>query len=175
MNENNNFNSNIGMNFNQVQSNSTNVLPTNKKKSHKIVILILSIIIIALIIFIIYLLMFFEGTKILKCVQEEEMSGMNLLGTANIYFKKNKVEQVDMKIEVDLGEYIDYKDVFIEKFSEEYSTYGDGIDVDILSDDTKVYVEISANKNNFDKLDIINESNYDKVKTELESQGFKCE
>ena len=111
------------------------------------------------------------GNKTLVCTDSESMSGLDMELEITMNFKANKFSNAKGLITVDIGEYSDYKDVFIKGFEEELDDYKEkGIDVAITSDNQKIYVEFSADKENF----ITNSETYDLTKSELEKMGYTC-
>lgn len=157
-----NFNPNFGIN-----------LQYKAKKNNKSIITIVCIVLVIVVMIVGYLL--FSGSKTLTCTRVDNMYDMAMTGVVKIYFKGNRVKLMNMKINVNLGEYLEYKDAFIESFEEEYQSYKEkGIEVNITSDDSNVYAELIANKENFKATGISSSENYTEVKLDLEKQGFIC-
>ncbi len=113
--------------------------------------------------------------KTMVCTQKTEESGMTMDMTATISFVGNDAKKFDALMTVDLGEYKEYKDTFIETFKKEYKEYSDkGVNVDITSDDAKVIIKLNADKDHLKSTNFISKETFDDVKTELEKEGFSC-
>lgn len=116
-----------------------------------------------------------DEEKTMICTQKTEESGMTMDMTATIKFVGNDAKTFDALMTVDLGEYKEYKDTFIETFKSEYKEYSDkGVNVNITSEDSKVIIKLDADKEHLKSTNFISKETFDDVKTELEKEGFSC-
>lgn len=116
-----------------------------------------------------------DEERTLVCTQKTTESGMDMEMVATVNFVGNDAKEISAVMTVDLGEYIDYKDMFIDTFKEEYKEYTDkGVEVEITSKDTNVIIDIYATKDKIAETSLVSKERYDDVKEELESEGFIC-
>ena len=97
----------------------------------------------------------------------------------NIEFncRGNTATSGKLKMNIDLGSMSSYKEQFIAALEEEYSEYKKkGMDVKVSSTDNTITVDASIEKDELSTIASIsiNSENYDKVKEELEEQGYSC-
>lgn len=149
---------------------------TAPKKNKFLVPLIIGISILVVGLIVVLLVFVLGGKeKTMICTNTQSSYGMVMEMEAKMNFKKDKIQSVDALITVDLGSYSSYKDTFIESFEEEYSDYeNDGVDVNITSDDSKIYINMKASQSNYDAVGLATSESYNEVKEELEEQGFTC-
>ena len=168
---------NVNPVVNEFNSNTQYQQPVNnqpKKKNKFLLPLIIgiSVFVVTLVVVLIVLL---GGNKTLNCTRTETNSGMEMKMDATISFKNKKVSRAKVLVVVDLGNYASYKDVFINSFKEEYEKQAkDGIKVNITSDDSHVYINMEASRDNYDVLGFVTAKDYNEAKKELEADGFKC-
>lgn len=168
---------NVNPVVNEFNSNTQYQQPVNnqpKKKNKFLLPLIIgiSVFVVTLVVVLIVLL---GGNKTLNCTRTETNSGMEMKMDATISFKSKKVSSAKVSVVVDLGNYASYKDVFINSFKEEYEKQAkDGIKVNITSDDSHVYINMEASRDNYDVLGFVTAKDYNEAKKELEADGFTC-
>ena len=165
---------NMGMNPNSGMPSPVVGQPVKQKnKKLPIIIGVVAAVVVAVVVLLIVLL---GGNKSLKCKQEQSL-GMGMTMTANVEFKfegKN-VKSADMLIDVDLGSYSSFKETFIQQFEVQYAEYEEkGLDVEITSDDSKIFIEFSADKDKFEAAGFSTAGTYKEVKSDMETKGFVC-
>lgn len=155
------------------------VINNNEKKNNNLVKVIL--IVVAVIVgfcvgyFIVDALLNGNEERTLVCTQNTTESGMDMEMVATVNFVGNDAKEISAVMTVDLGEYIDYKDMFIDTFKSEYKEYTDkGVEVEITSKDTNVIIDIHATKDKIAETSLVSKEKYEDVKKELEEEGFIC-
>ena len=169
-------NMNMGVNPNMgIQPNMNMGANQVNKKSNKTMIIVISIMAALIVIGVILFFVLSGGKKSLNCTQSTTESGFDMKADVIADFKDNIIDEMSMNISVDMGEYVEYKDTFIESFEEEYAELRNrGISVDITSDDTHVYIKLGANKDTYKELDMSSSGEYEEVKNYFEGEGFIC-
>lgn len=135
---------------------------------------------IAIVVAVVAILLFFvTGNKKLTCTQELKQSVVTIKTSIDFSFKMDKAEKADARFEVVLDDkYLSYKDQFIKKFKEQYSSYEKkyGINPKYEATDKGFVMTFTTNNNNFQKIMSIskNVDSYKNIKTTVEKQGYKC-
>ena len=143
-------------------------------KGNKKIIFIVGGVLLAIVAVVVFILAFTGNSKTLTCTMSETSYGITMDMEATVKFKGDKAKSAVALITVDLGSMASYKDTYLESLEESYSGYEtDGVDVEITSDDSKIYVKISGEDTNPDFIGSSEES-YDAVKKDLEESGFTC-
>ena len=146
--------------------------PHDKQKSTKKIVIIASVLILAVVITVIF---FLNRPTTLICTETDTSVGMDMATAVTMKFKKDELTGVKVVVTIDLGEYADQKEFFIEKLEESYSSSEyEGIDLKITSDKNKVYVTMKADKNNFEHMGLVTSKTLDEAKKELEEDGYIC-
>ena len=157
-----------------IQSTTSN---QNGNKSNKKLPLIIGMIlaIIAVIGIVVFLLLTGKE-KTMVCTLSDQYLGLKTSAEAEIKFKNDRVEKIEMDMTFDLGEYAFYKDKFIEALKKGYNEQNDDVkvDIDITSDDSHIYAHMEASSNNYGILGNIQGKKYEEVKESLESDGYTC-
>ena len=150
-----------------------NVQPKTSNGNKK-VLFIVGGILLAVVAVVVFILALTGNSKTLTCTMSETSFGVTMDMEATVKFKGDKAKSAVALITVDLGSMASYKDTYLESLEESYSDYEkDGVDVEITSDDSKIYVKISGEDTNPDFIGS-SEENYDAVKKDLEESGFTC-
>ena len=173
MNENNNFNN--GMNSNPGMP--TPVVAQPAKQGNKKLLVIIGIVIAVVAVVSVVIALLLGGNKTLTCKQEQSLGmGMAMNASVDFNFNGKNVQNANMNIEVDLGNYGSFKDTFIKQFEEEYASFAEkGLNVEITSDDSKIYIKFKADRQKFEAAGLSTSGTYKEVKSDMETQGFVCE
>lgn len=156
---------------------STNKKETKKAVNNKKVAITSGVAIVAAVVAI--LMFFVTGNKKLTCTQELKQSVVTIKTSIDFSFKMDKAEKADARFEVVLDDkYVSYKDQFIKKFKEQYSSYEKkyGINPKYETTDKGFVMTFTTNNDNFQKIMSIsnNVDSYKNIKTTVEKQGYKC-
>lgn len=121
----------------------------------------------------------FTGNKTLTCTKTVDQSSLKIDTEFKVNFKMNNADSVDATFNIILDDkYLDYKDTFIEKFKQEYSTYEKKYDIKPKYEETDkgLKMTFTATNNSFQKLMSISNSanSYKNVKSDLEKDQYKC-
>lgn len=148
---------------------------SNKKSGDKKM-LIIAIVAIVAIIAVVAIVFLNKGGQTLTCTMEDNYSGMDMNMEAKFKFKSGAADSVKVKMTIDLGEYSDYKDYFVESLEKSMeSSKVEGFDYDVKTGKDNVVVTMTADKENFAAANIsVSATDYAEVKKELEESGFKC-
>ena len=179
MNENNNqVNPNNGMmgQPNMGANPNNGMMGQPKGKNKKGLIIGLSVGAVLLVAVIIAVVLLFSGKSKLVCTQTESAAnGITMKNVVEFTFKGKSANSAKAVMEVDLGNHAALKDTFIETLEGEYQTFEEqGIDMEITSDDTKVYVTLNVSKDKMKNADLTSFETYEDIKNDMEQQGFTC-
>ncbi len=124
------------------------------------------------------------SSKNLSCTSDKDYSSdMNIHQVLNIKFKNDHVSNLDMSMDVVLGEsYLDSKDSLIENIEDEFKDLSEskGVTYSIHDNVDGFDFNLKINFNKMDdiskeKVNLINyEKSYDSIKSELEDAGYIC-
>jgi len=146
-----------------------------QKKSNKNIIFIIIGVVAALIIGLLLYFLVFSGNKTLVCTNSQNAEGIMVSTNYDFKFKHNKVDTATVKMTFDLAEYASYKDEFLKEIEQEFlSDDYEGVNVEITSDDSKIYVNMNASKDSFAEAGLTEGSTYNEIKADLESEGAVC-
>lgn len=123
-------------------------------------------------------------TEVLTCETTQDLNGITMYQTMDATFTNNEVTNMDMDIDVNLGEtYAAYMDTMKTSLAEEYKTFSDnGAKVDITTEGNVIKVAINLDLTSMTseqkkKLDIGLLDTFgtkEATKKDLEKQGYTC-
>lgn len=150
----------------------------NQSKNNKIV--TFAIIGITAILVVVFVYFNFIKTKTLSCTMNQTIT---MSSDYNLVYKGNKLQKMNMTMEMDLGDYSYYKDQLLEQFESEFADQIDQINADggkasISSTDDSILIEISASRSGVSTMLSVDEQDedysYENMKKEIESLGYTC-
>ena len=169
-----------GMNGQPVMGGVNSEMMNQQSKNNKIVTyVIVGITAILVVLFVYFKIM---KTKTLSCTLNQTSSGMTMSSDYNLVYKGNKLQKMDMTMEMDLGDYSYYKDELLEQFESEFGDQIDEINAEggkasISSTDDSILIEISASRSGVSTMLSVDEDedySYEAMKEQIEDLGYTC-
>lgn len=172
------MNNNENQMNNSVNTNVTTVQSTMNKNSKNNQLIIIFAVVVAIVGIVLYSTLF--KSKTLSCSMSEEQSGMTMESTFDLKYQGKKLKEMDMKMEIDLGEYSEYKDMLVSQFESQFSDKFDEINKDggkasLKTTDDSIVINISASRSGVSTmLSVDDDKSYDEMKKQIEDIGYTC-